>query len=89
MKIRKPLGPSERCGVIIAEKIFASTAGPSPLLLSQSMPAIIQNFHAEKPDPAKTANAQNRPPSLTAARKGKAARVKGARVEGDLPSRPR
>jgi hypothetical protein len=55
------------------------------------MPAIIQNFHAEKPDPAKTANAQNRPPSLTAARKGKAARVKGpkARVEGDLPSRPR
>ena len=26
MKIRKPRGPSERCGVITAEKIFGSAA---------------------------------------------------------------
>jgi len=54
------------------------------------MPAIIQNFHAEKPDPAKTADAQKSAKSYRRAQ-GKAARVKGpkARVEGDLPSRPR
>jgi len=82
MKIRKPLGPSERCGVIIAEKIFASTAGPSPLLLSQSMPAIIQNFHAEKkrtrpkPPTRKTVRQSYR----RAQRQGRAGqRAKGAR----------
>jgi hypothetical protein len=58
------------------------------------MPAIIQNFHAEKPDPAKTADAQNRPPSLTAARKARPRGSKGQRrasraiclaAHGELP----
>jgi len=34
MKIRKPVGPSDRCGVSNAEKIFGSRGACAPLLLS-------------------------------------------------------
>src|SRR5262249_36150450 len=45
MKMRKPFGLSERCGVIIAEKIFGSTETCAPLLLSSLIVPIIRRPH--------------------------------------------
>ena len=42
MKIRKPVGPSDRCGVSNAEKIFGSRGACAPLLLSPFIMPIIR-----------------------------------------------
>src|SRR5262249_35710606 len=42
MKIRKPVGPSDRCGVSNAEKIFGSRGACAPLLLSPFIIPIIR-----------------------------------------------
>src|SRR5262249_50368751 len=46
MKIRKPVGPSDRCGVSNAEKIFGSRGACAPLLLSPFIMPIIRKSSA-------------------------------------------
>src|SRR5690348_17668892 len=77
MKTRKPVGPSERCGVMTAEKIFGSSGRSALQLLSPFIRPIIRNSDAQAHTPPKNAAAQVRPATA-----GGGAQGQGGAAEG-------
>src|ERR1700681_3466197 len=73
---RKPTRPSERCGVIIAEKIVGSRLSA---VMGVSIPEIMAKKSVRKPPAKALAKSQAKArKSLALARKGKAAKAKPA-----------
>src|SRR5262249_19161415 len=95
---RKPLRPSERCGVSTAEKIVGSRAGSLSRTMALIIPKVMARRTSRKPVRSPTRKAAGKPvEGLRRARAGKAARVKGPKkraaadvtaAAGKLPQMP-
>src|SRR5262249_30741929 len=77
-RMRKPVEPSERCGVRMAAKIFGSEWGTGFAPLSPFMAAIIRKTMAKQTTGRKAPQPRRKPPGKTASAPRKGNRLKSA-----------